>query len=355
MFESEWKARQLPAPLLQTLSGNWEEKRAAVKKIICDAAYGALPPLPLGTAREVLLCDPIYCAGKATLQKIRLTLSFPGGDFSFPYTLVSPNAGGRHLTVLHINFRDAVPDRYMPTEELIDHGLAVASFCYRDITADNADFIDGLAGVLFPGGQRPANGAGKLMIWAYGAMRVLDDLWDCPQIDTRNIAVAGHSRLGKTALLAAALDERFSVAYSNCSGCMGAALTRGKGGESLRAIVKQFPYWFCEAIEQYDEDTLPFDQHDLLSLIAPRKLYIASAVEDHWADPISEYLSCAATSPIYESLGVPGFLSEERYPTVGDSFSAGKIGYHLRPGTHYLSRTDWLQFIPFFIRHAEGL
>ena len=170
-------------------------------------------------------------------------------------------------------------------------------------------------------------------------------------LDFTRAAVVGHSRLGKTALLAGALDTRFTAAFSNCSGCSGAALSRGgnEKRETVGHICGQFPFWFCRRYQQYAgaEDTLPFDQHFLLACMAPRRVYVSSAAADLWADPVSEYLSCVAAGKVYRQLGLSGFVCPDRLPQVGDVFAAGRIGYHLRAGTHYFSREDWLHFMDF--------
>ena len=92
---------------------------------------------------------------------------------------------------------------------------------------------------------------------------------------------------------------------------------------------------------------MPFDQHYLIASIAPRYVCVGSAVEDHWADPVSEMLGCVAASPAFENQGLKGFISEDRMSEVGDMFFEGNIGYHMRGGTHYFSREDWLKLMEF--------
>lgn len=190
-------------------------------------------------------------------------------------------------------------------------------------------------------------------MWAWAAQRVLDWAESQPSLDMERSAVCGHSRLGKTALFAAATDERFKMAYSNDSGCSGAAITRDKQGERIDVIVGAFPYWFCENYSKYagHEDKMPFDQHYLAALIAPRYLYIASAAEDIWADPVSEMLTCVAVSEVYEKMGKKGFVCCDRLPKSGDVYHEGAVGYHLRDGLHYFSREDWQKAMAFMKKH----
>ncbi len=314
--------------------------------------YGFLPEKPsalsFAVEEDVI---PRFCGGNAQLHRVTVSCTVRGKAFSFPFSAVLPSDGRAHPFFIHINFRDAVPDRYMPTEELVDNGFAVLSFCYLDVSSDDGDFTNGLAGVLFDGGRRAATDPGKIALWAWAAHRVMDwaetrpDALDCAQS-----VVCGHSRLGKTALFTAATDPRFAYAYSNDSGCSGAALARGTRGETVRDITRVFPYWFCENYLQYadNEAAMPFDQHDLIAAVAPRRVLVGSASEDNWADPISEQLACLAASPAFAN----GFACPDRPAETGEAFLEGDVGYHLRRGRHFFSRADWHQLIRFVRLHG---
>ena len=318
--------------------------------ILQEEVYGQMPPKPERVTWEVQE-DYVkrFCANKASFSKVTITSELSGEKFSFPVSCVIPKTEGKHPFFIHINFRPDVPDRYQPTEELIDHGYAVLSFCYKDVTQDNDDMTDGLAGILYKDGTRKANDPGKIAMWAWAAQRVMDYAQTLDNLDMSKSIVCGHSRLGKTALLTAATDKRFQYAYSNDSGCAGAAITRDKQGETVADICNKFSYWFCENYQKYigKEQEMPFDQHYLIASITPRYVCVGSAVEDIWADPTSEMLGCVAASPMYETCGKTGFMCEDRLPEVGDMFFEGTIGYHMRGGTHYFSREDWLKLIEF--------
>ena len=321
-------------------------------ELLLHEEYGYLPPAPISVRYEVVEENKRFCAGKASLQTWSVTCETEQGTFSFPVSYTMPTKLARPMPCfIHINFRDLVPDRYEPSEELVDSGIAVLSFCYKDVTSDDGDFTNGLAGVIYPNGRTAPTDCGKIGLWAWAAMRVMDIAQMLPELDHSRICVAGHSRLGKTALLTGALDERFHCAFSNDSGCSGASLSRGKHGkaETISAIYNRFPYWFCENYAKYidREDEAPFDQHMLLAANAPHKVYVASAAEDLWADPINEYLGCVAASAYYEAQGLGGFVHPDREPQIGDAFHEGVIGYHLRAGTHYFSREDWQKYLRF--------
>ena len=162
------------------------------------------------------------------------------------------------------------------------------------------------------------------------------------------MAVFGHSRMGKAALWAGARDTRFAMVVSNASGCGGAALSRRRFGETVRRINTHYPYWFCDKFKLYgdNEAMLPFDQHGLLALIAPRPLYVESGSEDTWSDPKGEFLGLANAAPVYRLYGYEGFAPNE-WPAVEQPVLKGRTGYHIRAGRHEILLYDWLRYLDF--------
>ena len=326
----------------------FEKHREELKYMLQEHVYGYMPEKPEHLNVELVKEDPVFCAGKAPRKILKFTVTVNGTDFSFNVNSVIPKSDKKLPAFIHINFRPDVPDKYMLSEEIIDEGFAIFSFCYEDVTKDDKNFKDGISKLLSPA-RRTLTSPGKIVMWAWAAMRVMDYIETLDTIDLDNVAVVGHSRLGKTALVAGAFDTRFKYSISNDSGCSGAAITRGKTGEHIDFITTYKGEWFCKRYAKYadDESKLPLDQNYLTSLIAPRHLVIGSAEEDSWSDPASEFLAAYMASKAYELYEIRGLVHNDEIPLPKTVLDGGAICYHVRHGEHYFSREDWHVYMNF--------
>ncbi|MCI8388711.1 MAG: hypothetical protein HFE63_09625 [Clostridiales bacterium] len=331
-----------------------EARRLEIVDILSDNIYGRTPNFKSEVRAEKTFGHEKCFAGHAFHRNYKITVTTPGGDYSFPLALSCPKSDKKVPLIVYISFNPETPSGFTPNEEICERGVALAKFCYTDITADRYDdFATGIA-PLFPRDENATNNWGKLGMWAWAASRALDFLLTLDLFDADKIAVCGHSRLGKTALWCAAQDTRFKYVFSNNAGCSGDAITRGKQGEDISVITKVFNYWFCEKYHEYSGDAIsdmPFDQHFLLAACSPRKVAVGASSLDIWADPESEYLCCAAASPAWEAYGLPGFIArDDRYAEVGESFDDGSVAFHNREGEHSPCRADWKAYIDFLLK-----
>lgn len=331
-------------------AAQWPARREELLNTLAREQYGFAPPAPKAVRGEILSASDRCCAGHARAEEIRLSFDTPGGAFAFPLRLVCPTAPGPHPAFIYLSFSPELYHESCPVEEIVDHGWALAMIPYQAVTSDDADMTSGLAG-CYP--RAEPTDWGKLAMWGWAASRAVDYLTTRPEIDSANLGVIGHSRLGKAALVCAAWDERIRFAFSNDSGCGGAALEvcAAPSVETYARMYRQFPYWGCENRARRPEATVTHDQHFLLAAIAPRYVAVGSASRDEWANPRGEQACCIAASPAWALHGLPGYQGPEEPARVGEAYPEGRIGYHLRDGLHFLSRNDWLRYIDFADRH----
>jgi hypothetical protein len=363
----------------------WEkQRRAEILEFFSSQVYGHTPKDKIKVTYKTLLENPNFMEGKATSKQVKFTfingtkniealllLVLPNWPKGKVPVFVSYNYKGNHSTCpdSSIEYSPAFPLVKVPNhpdwrrgcqsnrwcyDKIIDRGYGIATMFYQDIFPDRPGLEEHGIVSLFPGynpeiktlDQWQAIGA-----WAWGSSRIVDYLESQKRIDMNKIIVMGHSRHGKAALWAGAQDKRFKVVISNDSGCGGAALSKRVFGENIAKITQLFPHWFCPAFQQYanNESNLPFDQHELVALMAPRKVYIASAIEDTWADPKGEFLSGYYARSVYELYGLKG-LATDVHPPVHQPIM-NDVGYHIREGKHDVTDYDWLCFMDFVDKH----
>lgn len=307
-------------------------------------------------------CAENWMESGATFKEIDINVN----DHHFPiYVFVPEQVDGpapaftvimNELRGMKYNFYKSLDYDHLPIRDIVKRGYAVAVMPTNAVSPDwwlNGEFKHGVFHAMQPNAsQRTSRSWATISAWAFGASRVMDYLETDPQIDSRNVAVIGHSRDGKTALWTAATDIRFKLPISNDSGVGGAAYTRGKQGEHLVDI--SISDWFCENYYRYNscEDMLPVDQHMLLATIAPRPMYIKDNIEDTWIDPDAEFLSAKLASVAYELYGLPGLIADEK-PELNKPYHDGMIAYHVAPGGHQMTTADWHMYMDFADKHLK--
>ncbi|MDB5385100.1 MAG: hypothetical protein JWM11_746 [Planctomycetaceae bacterium] len=384
---------QLPDPLVMlsgekiTTPAQWNEmRRPELKQLFQHYMYGYFPAPPDKITAVVEVQDEKYFGGKATKKQVTITYHPQAPKINV--LLIVPNHRTRKAPVfVGINFcgnHTVVKDSQIPlpttwiykscpgcekeratdagrggqvdvwnAEQTIDRGYALATFYNGDLDPDQNDFTDGVHPHYFKAGQTKPGPQdwGAIAAWAWGAHRVVDYLHMNPDIDTDRIALVGHSRLGKATLLAGAFDERIDLLIPHQAGCGGTAPSRGKIGEPVHRINTVFPHWFNDEFPKFNDhtDRLPFDQHCLVGLCAPRPVLFSNAVEDTWANPDGQFEMLQAATPVYRLLGVEGLAPNSR-PEIGKLIDS-KLGYFVRAGKHSMNLEDWQAFWAFADKH----
>lgn len=360
MLSQVLKERNLPAL----------KSREEMKDIMQREVYGYLPDVPFSfSVSEPTLIEDRYCCGEVAFSFVEMTINIGEKSHTFRIDRLMHTDGRKRPLIIVNNFHPMEASHYFPREEMSEYDVDFLMFCYKDISSDDGDFSTGIAPMLLPDGQNTDTTCGKIGIWAWAAMRVLDYALTLPSTDAENVMISGHSRLGKTALYTAMLDERFKFAFSNAAGCAGDSIAHGstgkvkehinrhlrQRGENISDIVESFPYWFCKNYFRHTKENQSdiFDQHYLLAAIAPRYVIVGSCDLDIWADPESQQLCCLAASPAWDKDGLKGIDDAENYLPTGDAMLDGRIGYFKIHSKHFFSRHSWKRSIEFMEKHKQ--
>jgi hypothetical protein len=368
-----------------TTKEQWEaRRRPELKALFEHYVYGKYPAKPEKVTGKVLFEDPKALGGKGTLREVEITFGPPGASKIYLLMavpngktpagcFVGTNFGGNHLLTADERVRIPtawVPANYpgvkdnkasaegrgkqadtWPLEEIIGRGYAVATFYCGDVQPDRPNVREGMRATM-PDSDKPTlgNETATITWWAWGVHRAVDYLTTHNAIDPKRIAVVGHSRLGKTALLAGAFDDRIAVVIPNQAGCGGSGPSRHADpkAETVKRINTSFPHWFCDNFKAFNDDPskLPVDQNCLVALCAPRPVLFTNAAEDLWANPSGQFEVLKAANPAYKLYGFDG-ITAEKMPSPGDPLIDSRLGYWIRPGKHAMTPDDWKIYADF--------
>jgi hypothetical protein len=386
--------KELPDPLVcmdgtrVTTRQQWEkQRRPELKRLFQHYMYGYFP-LPQKVTATVERQRDDYFGGKAVKKEVTIRFG-PEGTPPIHLLVVTPKSRTPAPVFVGLNFNGnhAVlddPDIALPTvwmrdnkkgvvnnkandegrgaekdvwniEYVVSRGYGVATFYHGDVDPDKDDPSDGIQAPFKKAGliDEGEDACATIAAWAYGVHRAVDYLVQDKSVDKSRIAVVGHSRNGKAALLAGAFDPRIALVIPLQAGCGGTAPSRGTVGESVKAINDHFPHWFDANFKQFNEQPqrLPFDQHCLIALCAPRPVLLPNAVEDQWANPAGQFEVLKAAEPVYKLYGAEG-CSAAKMPETGELVDS-TLGYWIRPGKHSMTRADWEIFLRFADKHFK--
>ena len=319
-------------------ASNWRQRRAELSDVIIPSAYGGMPPTgrvgePLlfssvkmraweGVAYDTYEVCTAFADGKEHMM--RLSLWIPPGEGPFPVLLYGD--GCWHM--LHDE----------TVHQALGRGNIVAVFDRTEAAADNSACYreTGLYRLY------PESSFGVLSAWAWAYHRCVDALQQMPNVRTDAIAISGHSRGGKTVLLAGAIDERIALVNPNNSGIGGASLNHWKadGSETIDSFFRSGNiFWFggSFARHRHRDNELPYDQHFLLAMVAPRPLLLTEAYEDRATNPPGTYAACQATQLVYNLLG-----------------RSANVGWSFREGGHAHSVADFIALLDYMDVHLHN-
>ena len=388
---------------------NWAERRKEILGIFAKEMYGAEPPAPEAVVTELTDEKVGAAAGFAIRRQYRMWFKADKSGPAINWIVWLPRfAKGRVPVILFLNYRgnhELVPDADIPVTAswsrnrkeyfIADHrpsertrgllqnpngstvfplgtilarGYAVMSACYCEVSpdpddADAADFPQdkfAYTGVFDLWPKRDSGRTDNITAigaWGWALSRGLDLAFAIPEIDARKSVVTGSSRLGKSALMAAARDERFAVCVPNQTGGGGVPLAKRDFGENVSTENRMFAHWYCTAYAKYAADPaklLTFDQHLFAACVAPRALLV-EGFDAPWFDTKGEYLALRAASPVWELLCGSG-LPKGEWPADYETSAVGeRLGYVRRDQKHGIAACDWNWTLDFADRALAGI
>lgn len=341
------------------------QRRPEIIRLYEAEIFGRVPASAPKVTWRVAETDAAGRGGAVAIKRIAGTIGDAPGAPPILLTLYTPpKATARVPIILLANFgggAGAAPAANLPSgeppvaAEILARGWGYATIAYQDIQPDRANSLnEGVIAVARTPGQPATPGEwGAISAWAWGVSRAIDYLETDVSVDAKRIALQGHSRLGKTALWAAANDMRIAAVFSSCAGEMGSALSRRDWGETVDDMAQNFPWWFAGTFQRWAGrwDEMPVDAHMLIALSAPRPVFLTGGTADQWADPVGEYLAAVAAGPVYRLLGKKDLGVAGARPPLDTPVTRGDIGWHYHTGAHAATPADWRAFLVFLDKY----
>lgn len=364
----------------------WEQEAERLRGVFADYVYGPWPEGLAVSFGKTRIADPDYLGGRGILEETPITLGEGPGARTFHLAVAYPKdlKGKSAPVVISQNFSNNCPvfqsteltrpdgrqcteddveftgfagwaiktifGEYIakaPIEQYFDRGIVYANFFASEIVPDNTSAAEIVMSGLRQEPGIESNSA--LAYWSYGFSAAIDFFETDSRTDPNRVAAWGHSRHGKSVLLAGAWDKRISLLISHQSGFGGAALNRSRKGERIDRVAGGYPHWFSPRLQEFKDEPaeLPFDQHQLVALSAPRPLFLGNGRRDVWSDPNSTYRAAEAADRIWELYGSEG-LDQDGLQGFNP---AADLSFQLRKGGHGVTLVDVEDFMRFLDAH----
>ncbi len=367
-----------------THAGEWERvRRPEILQMLEEQLYGLAPSVTVNFPSDVTNSRDKFMNGKASMKEITIHLTYEGKSLDLNMLLFLPNKIKDNIPVIiglneygnHTVFPEetfSVPKGWVPNDEnfgitnntasklsrgimverwpilnMINRGYGIALIYCGDIDPDFDDGFKNGAHAFLPSIEGD-KAWGSIAAWSWGIRQVIEYFRYLPEVNRNNVILAGNGPLGTAVLWAAALDNRVGLVIAQNTGIDGASLSNRQFGATINNTLAAHPHWFAKNFQQYagKEKNLPFDQHFLLSLVAPRPIYLSNTFDATDADPTGTIETATKTNNIYllyDRLG----MEQKEFPATTTVNHDGYVAYHIRNGKPSFTIYDWERFLDY--------
>ena len=348
----------------------WHQRRPEILENFRAEMYGRIPESTPKVTWEVTATDTNAAGGTAIKKTVVGHIDnsrYPAANPGIHLTMFTPSNAKGPVPMIVVVI--AGPGGYgaprggpatpppepppsSPLYQLLAIGWGYATMEVGPIQNDySGGLTSGIIGLMSEGQSRKPDDWGALSAWAWGLSRAMDYFETDKSVYAKQMGVEGHSRYGKAALLAAALDSRWAIVFPSCSGEGGAKPSRRNWGETLDNVASS--HWFAPNFHKYAGhwNDLPVDSDELIALVAPRPVFLNGGTGDQWADPHGAFLAAVAAGPVYRLLGKKDLGSAEM-PAPDTALTSGEIAFRYHAGGH-TDAPDWPVFLQFAQRYLK--